>query len=73
MVGRLNVSQEKSSSEMERAMSLAVLFVFSTVTDLTQLEEELSISAARNWNVLRGSDFLLLALPRSGWYNASSL
>ena len=72
MVGRLNVSQEKSSSEMERAMSLAVLF-FPTVTDLTQLEEELSISAARNWNVLRGSDFLLLALPRSGWYNASSL
>ena len=71
-MGRLNVSQEKSSSEMERAMSLAVLF-FSTVTDLTQLEEELSISAARNWNVLRGSDFLLLALPRSGWYNASSL
>lgn len=61
--------KRKSSSEMERTMSLALLFFFffSTVTDLTQLEEELSISAARNWNVLRGSDFLLLALLRSGW------
>lgn len=60
--------RRKSSSEMKGAMSLALLFFFfSTVTDLTQLEEELSISAARNWNVLRGSDFLLLALLRSGW------
>lgn len=54
--------RRKSSSEMERGPAF-----FSTVTDLTQLEEELSISAARNWNVLRGSDFLLLALLRSGW------
>lgn len=56
--------RRKSSSEMERGPAF---FFFSTVTDLTQLEEELSISAARNWNVLRGSDFLLLALLRSGW------
>lgn len=58
--------RRKSSSEMERGPAF-FFFFFSTVTDLTQLEEELSISAARNWNVLRGSDFLLLALLRSGW------